>query len=103
MRPLAKALTKSLENVRNLLREQCFRNPPEFTEKICESLKILDRLFAEFELSYVSAMVPVKTVREYEAQQAITVLFSETLQRYRSYDIARGDNRITTFTSKNTL
>ncbi|ODM98278.1 Lateral signaling target protein 2, partial [Orchesella cincta] len=81
MRPLAKALTKSLENVRNLLREQCFRNPPEFTEKICESLKILDRLFAEFELSYVSAMVPVKSVREYEAQQAITVLFSETLQR----------------------
>lgn len=82
MRPLAKALTKSLENVRNLLREQCFRNPPEFTEKICESLKILDRLFAEFELSYVSAMVPVKSVIEYEAQQAITVLFSETLQRY---------------------
>lgn len=82
MRPLAKALTKSLENVRNLLREQCFRNPPEFTEKICESLKILDRLFAEFELSYVSAMVPVKSVHEYEAQQAITVLFSETLQRY---------------------
>lgn len=81
MRPLAKAFTKSLENVRNLLREQCFRNPPEFTEKICESLKILDRLFAEFELSYVSAMVPVKTVHEYEAQQAITVLFSETLQR----------------------
>ncbi|OXA38085.1 Lateral signaling target protein 2 [Folsomia candida] len=81
MRPLAKALTKSLENVRNLLREQCFRNPPEFTEKICESLKILDRLFAEFELSYVSAMVPVKSVIEYEAQQAITVLFSETLQR----------------------
>lgn len=81
MRPLAKALTKSLENVRNLLREQCFRNPPEFTEKICECLKILDRLFAEFELSYVSAMVPVKSIQEYEAQQAITVLFSETLQR----------------------
>lgn len=87
MRPLAKALTKALDNVRNLLREQCLRggntaNSGEiFGERLQEALKIFDRLFAEFELSYVSAMVPVKTPREYELQQLVVVLFSETLQR----------------------
>ncbi|KAK6621993.1 hypothetical protein RUM44_001800 [Polyplax serrata] len=88
MRPLAKALTKSLENVRNLLREQCFRmnaniqtSSPLFNDKLLEALKIFDRLFAEFELHYVSAMVPVKSPREYYLQQLIVVLFSETLQR----------------------
>ncbi|GLH03460.1 Lateral signaling target protein 2 homolog [Gryllus bimaculatus] len=87
MRPLAKALTKALENVRNLLREQCLRGcttvaPSDlFAERVQEALKIFDRLFAEFELSYVSAMVPVKTPREYELQQLVVVLFSETLQR----------------------
>ncbi|PSN41876.1 hypothetical protein C0J52_20330 [Blattella germanica] len=96
MRPLAKALTKALENVRNLLREQCLRGntsnsslklalnsgPNEiFGERLQEALKIFDRLFAEFELSYVSAMVPVKSTKEYELQQLVVVLFSETLQR----------------------
>nr|CAD7586442.1 unnamed protein product [Timema genevievae] len=86
MRPLAKALTKALENVRNFLREQCLRGPlvhsgDMFCERLQEALKIFDRLFAEFELCYVSAMVPVKTPREYEVQQFVVVLFSETLQR----------------------
>ncbi|KAG8212759.1 hypothetical protein J437_LFUL019712 [Ladona fulva] len=93
MRPLAKALTKSLQNVRNQLREQCFRSkgrpPPDLAsvvetasgEHLCESLRIFDKLFAEFELCYVSAMVPVKSAAEYELQQAVVVLFSETLQR----------------------
>ena len=54
---------------------------PECTEKIRESLKIFDRLFAEFELKYVSAMVPVKTVDEHEVQQNVVVLFSETVRR----------------------
>lgn len=93
MRPLAKAVTKSLDHVRNLLREQCLRNktPNSLTlnldlndsiaETLCESLKIFDRLFAEFELLYVSAMVQVKSKQEHETQELITVLFSETLQR----------------------
>lgn len=92
MRPLAKALTKSLENVRNLLRGACLRNNAPnrplklnnnelITEMLIESLKIFDRLFAEFELRYVSAMVPVKSTHEYELQEMIGVLFSETLQR----------------------
>lgn len=92
MRPLAKAVTKSLESVRNLLRNACLRsNTPNgpikldsndlFTEMLLESLKIFDRLFAEFELDYVSAMVPVKSTQEYELQELIGVLFSETLRR----------------------
>ncbi|XP_055638086.1 lateral signaling target protein 2 homolog isoform X2 [Toxorhynchites rutilus septentrionalis] len=93
MRPLAKAVTKSLDNVRNLLREQCLRNNTpnsltlqldvndSATEQLYESLKIFDRLFAEFELLYVSAMVQVKSKQEYEMQELICVLFSETLQR----------------------
>ncbi|XP_034944155.1 lateral signaling target protein 2 homolog [Chelonus insularis] len=92
MRPLAKALTKSLETVRNLLREHALKghtnlkelyqthNPLEM-EKLIESLKIFDRLFADFELCYVAAMVPVKSTKEYEQQELVCVLFSETLQR----------------------
>ncbi|XP_020292256.1 lateral signaling target protein 2 homolog isoform X2 [Pseudomyrmex gracilis] len=90
MRPLAKALTKSLEIVRNLLREHALKghmnlktqNPLEPSlEKLIESLKIFDRLFADFELCYVGAMVPVKSTKEYEQQELVCVLFSETLQR----------------------
>ncbi|XP_054734198.1 lateral signaling target protein 2 homolog isoform X2 [Anastrepha obliqua] len=93
MRPLAQAVTKSLGTVRSLLRDQCLRNNvpnsktlhldlnDSATEQLHESLKIFDRLFAEFELRYVSAMVQVKTKEEYEMQELICVLFSETLQR----------------------
>lgn len=93
MRPLAQAVTKSLENVRNLLRHQCLTNNvpnsdrlhldinDPATEQLYESLKIFDRLFAEFELKYVSAMTQVKTKHEYEMQEIICVLFSESLQR----------------------
>ncbi|CAG5136003.1 unnamed protein product, partial [Candidula unifasciata] len=81
MRPLARALTKNLDSLRNVLRDQCLRNVHEYTDSIKESLIIFDKLFAEFELSYVSAMVPVKTAHEYDLVQEITVLFSETVQR----------------------
>lgn len=58
------------------------QNPLEPSlEKLIESLKIFDRLFADFELCYVGAMVPVKSTKEYEQQELVCVLFSETLQR----------------------
>ncbi|XP_023337511.1 lateral signaling target protein 2 homolog isoform X2 [Eurytemora carolleeae] len=81
MRPLAKAVTKTLEKVRGLIREQCLSPTPQYTEQIHETLKIFDRLFAEFEFSYVSCMVHVKTIKEYEIHQDVICLFSETLQR----------------------
>ena len=45
-------------------------------------LKKFDETFAEFELSYVSTMVPVKSARDYDTQQDVIVLFCETLNRY---------------------
>lgn len=81
MRPLARALTKNLDSLRSILREQCLKNINSYTERIKEALTIFDKLFAEFELSYVSAMVPVKTMREYDILQEVTVLFSETVHR----------------------
>ncbi|KAF6133836.1 zinc finger FYVE-type containing 28 [Phyllostomus discolor] len=80
MRPLAKELTRSLEGVRGALRDQALRDLNTYTEKMREALRHFDVLFAEFELSYVSAMVPVKSPREYYVQQEVIVLFCETVQ-----------------------
>ncbi|XP_007903426.1 lateral signaling target protein 2 homolog isoform X2 [Callorhinchus milii] len=81
MRPLAKDLTRSLEDVRNNIRDQCLRDLNVFTDKMKESLKHFDGLFAEFELCYVSAMVPVKSPKEYYVQQDVIILFCETVER----------------------
>uniref|UniRef100_A0A8C9PZC7 Lateral signaling target protein 2 homolog n=1 Tax=Spermophilus dauricus TaxID=99837 RepID=A0A8C9PZC7_SPEDA len=81
MRPLAKELTRSLEDVRGTLRDQALRDLSTYTEKMREALRHFDVLFAEFELSYVSAMVPVKSPREYYVQQEVIVLFCETVER----------------------
>ncbi|XP_046512150.1 lateral signaling target protein 2 homolog isoform X4 [Equus quagga] len=81
MRPLAKELTRSLEDVRGALRDQALRDLNTYTEKMREVLRHFDVLFAEFELSYVSAMVPVKSPREYYVQQEVIVLFCETVER----------------------
>uniref|UniRef100_A0A914V6J6 Uncharacterized protein n=1 Tax=Plectus sambesii TaxID=2011161 RepID=A0A914V6J6_9BILA len=57
------------------------RNPGAYPDKIKTSLRVFDHLFAEFELNYVSAMVPVKSAKEYDAQLDVAVLFSESLER----------------------
>ncbi|KAI4873329.1 hypothetical protein NFI96_029087 [Prochilodus magdalenae] len=81
MRPLAKDLTRSLEEVRNITRDQALRDLNFYTERMREALRQFDSLFAEFELSYVSAMVPVKSPKEYYIQQEVIVLFCETVER----------------------
>lgn len=81
IRPMARALTKHLDNLRDLLKDQSLRDPTQYSDKIKASLKLFDHLFAEFELNYVSAMVPVKSVKEHDCQLDIAVLFSETLDR----------------------
>ena len=91
MRPLAKAVTKSLEKVRQLLREQCLSPQPEYTESIRENLKIFDRLFADFEFNYVRCMVHVKSATEYELHQDLIVLFSETLMHALLEDLVDQD------------
>lgn len=50
MRPLAKELTRSLEDVRGTLRDQALRDLNTYTEKMREALRRFDVLFAEFEL-----------------------------------------------------
>ncbi|XP_076149472.1 lateral signaling target protein 2 homolog [Alosa pseudoharengus] len=81
MRPLAKDLTRSLEELRNLTREQALRDLHGYTQRIRDALRHFDSLFAEFELCYVSAMVPVKSPKEYYTQQEVIVLFCETVER----------------------
>uniref|UniRef100_A0A9J8APK0 Lateral signaling target protein 2 homolog n=1 Tax=Cyprinus carpio carpio TaxID=630221 RepID=A0A9J8APK0_CYPCA len=81
MRPLAKDLTRSLEEVRNITRDQALRDLNNYTDRLKEVLRQFDSLFAEFELSYVSAMVPVKSPKEYYIQQEVIVLFCETVER----------------------
>ncbi|KAM6912865.1 lateral signaling target protein 2 homolog isoform 2-T2 [Xenentodon cancila] len=81
MRPLAKDLTRSLEEVRNITRDQALRDLNLYTDRMKDALRHFDSLFAEFELSYVSAMVPVKSPKEYDIQQEVIVLFCETVER----------------------
>ncbi|KAL6105646.1 zfyve28 [Pungitius sinensis] len=81
MRPLAKDLTRSLEEVRNMTRDQALRDLTLYTDRMKDALRHFDGLFAEFELSYVSAMVPVKSPKEYYVQQDVIVLFCETVER----------------------
>uniref|UniRef100_A0A674E3B0 Lateral signaling target protein 2 homolog n=1 Tax=Salmo trutta TaxID=8032 RepID=A0A674E3B0_SALTR len=81
MRPLAKDLTHSLEEVRNITRDQALRDLNFYTDRMRDALRHFDSLFAEFELSYVSAMVPVKSPKEYYVQQEVIVLFCETVDR----------------------
>lgn len=52
MRPLAKDLTRSLEEVRNITRDQALRDLNFYTERMREALRQFDSLFAEFELRY---------------------------------------------------
>ncbi|KAK6298222.1 hypothetical protein J4Q44_G00312770 [Coregonus suidteri] len=79
MRPLAKELTRCIDEVRSIARDQALRNRNVYTELLCQALRKFDNLFADFEFSYVSAMVPVKSFKQYDIQQDVTVLFCETV------------------------
>ncbi|CAD5216907.1 unnamed protein product [Bursaphelenchus okinawaensis] len=81
IRPMARALTRHLDKMRNILKDQALKDPTVYTPKIKASLHVFDRLFAEFEFNYVSAMVPVKTIVEYDHQLDVAVLFAECLNR----------------------
>lgn len=91
MRPLAKDLTRSLEEVRNITRDQALRDLNFYNDRMKDALRHFDSLFAEFELSYVSAMVPVKTPKEYYVQQEVIVLFCETVERALKLDYLTQD------------
>lgn len=50
IRPMARALTKQLDTLREILKDQSLRDPTQYSDKIKLNLKEFDRLFAEFEL-----------------------------------------------------
>ncbi|MED6285504.1 Lateral signaling target protein 2, partial [Characodon lateralis] len=50
MRPLAKDLTRSLEEVRSITRDQALRDLNLYTDRMKDALRHFDSLFAEFEL-----------------------------------------------------
>lgn len=50
MRPLARSLTKQLDILRQLLRDQSLRDPTTYSDRIMGSLIKFDQTFAEFEL-----------------------------------------------------
>ncbi|NXF69635.1 LST2 protein, partial [Ciccaba nigrolineata] len=81
LRPQARNLLCSLELVRTVLREQSLSQPSSYPEPVRAVLVQFDRLFAEFELSYVSSLVAVKSPEEIYRQQEIIVLFCETVER----------------------
>ncbi|CAJ0947199.1 unnamed protein product, partial [Mesorhabditis belari] len=81
IRPLAKELTRHLDSLRDMLKDQSLRDTAHYTEQIKENLLKFDRLFADFEFKYVSAMVPVKSVKEHDCQLDVAVLFSDCLER----------------------
>ncbi|XP_009699581.1 PREDICTED: lateral signaling target protein 2 homolog, partial [Cariama cristata] len=81
LRPQARNLLCSLELVRTVLREQSLSQPGSYPEPVRAVLIQFDRLFAEFELSYVSSLVGVKSPEEIYRQQEIIVLFCETVER----------------------
>ncbi|XP_064017380.1 lateral signaling target protein 2 homolog [Pogoniulus pusillus] len=81
LRPQARKLLCSLELVRTVLREQSLSQPNSYPEPVRAVLVQFDQLFAEFELSYVSSMVVVKSPEEIYRQQEIIVLFCETVER----------------------
>ncbi|XP_078087305.1 lateral signaling target protein 2 homolog [Mustelus asterias] len=103
LHPLAEDLLRSLEEVRYLLREQCLSDYTIYTDDLKVALHRFDRLFAEFELSYVSAVVPIKSPEELYNQQQIIVLFCETIDRalkmgYLTQDMIDGLEPVLMFT-----
>lgn len=52
MRPLAKELTRCIDEVRNIARDQALRNRNIYTELLCQALRKFDNLFAGFEFRW---------------------------------------------------
>ncbi|XP_071827684.1 lateral signaling target protein 2 homolog isoform X2 [Apostichopus japonicus] len=81
LRPLARFLTRTIDSLRMILRDHCYKNTTTYSTKVKNALQKFDEVFAEFELSYVSAMVPVKSALEYDTLQDVIVMFCQTLER----------------------
>lgn len=88
LRPMAKLLTNTLEQLRLELRHGVmdidtsffiFTHQSRISPALAERLQNFDVLFANFEYEYVKAMLPIKTADEIEKLHELTVLFSEAV------------------------
>ncbi|XP_006632123.3 lateral signaling target protein 2 homolog [Lepisosteus oculatus] len=103
LRPLAGQLLCCLEDARLRMREQCLSDPRGYSPRLREALLQYDRVFAQFELSYISMVIPVKSAEELQRQQEIVVLFCETVERalklgYLSQELIDGYEPLVMFT-----
>ncbi|CAK9299202.1 unnamed protein product, partial [Gordionus sp. m RMFG-2023] len=78
---LSKCLITTIQLLRKCLKTQALIDPSHYPETVKNALLIFDKIFAKFEFIYISNMVPVKTVKEYNFLQDVIVLFSETLEK----------------------
>ncbi|MBN3302138.1 lateral signaling target protein 2 homolog [Amia ocellicauda] len=81
LRPLAEQLLQCLEHARLQLREQSLNAPHSYSPELRQALLQYDRVFSQFELSYISTVIPLKSAEELQRQQEIVVLFCETVER----------------------
>ncbi|KAJ8396754.1 hypothetical protein AAFF_G00013530 [Aldrovandia affinis] len=81
LRPLAETMLQCLEEARLQLREQSLGDSHTYAPPLREALLRYDSAFSQFELSYVSTVIPVKSAEELQRQQEIVVLFCETVDR----------------------
>lgn len=89
LRPLAKLLTQSMQQIRTEIRYRLLNihslainnQPSRIIEAMADKLEPFDALFAHFEFEYVRAMLPIKTADEIERLHELTVLFSEAVAR----------------------
>ncbi|XP_039629776.1 lateral signaling target protein 2 homolog isoform X3 [Polypterus senegalus] len=103
LRPLAEDLLRSLEVVRLLLREQSLGDFRSYSAHVQEALLQYDHSYCQFELRYISTVIPVKSAEELQQQQEIVVLFCETVSRaltlgYLSQDLIDGYEPLLMFT-----
>lgn len=62
---MARALTKHLDTLRDLLKDQSLRDPTHYSDKVKRSLKHFDQLFAEFELKLVNEVSLRDKIQKY--------------------------------------
>lgn len=86
LRPLAKQLTQSMQQIRSEIRYRLLNmdrhnQPSAIIKSMATKLAVFDELFTFFEYEYVRAMLPIKTAEEIERLHELTVLFSEAVAR----------------------
>ncbi|KAI1709126.1 FYVE zinc finger domain-containing protein [Ditylenchus destructor] len=82
IRPLALEFVRTLRGLLDVLHNQALVNPMKVnTSLIRDHLKRFDCIFVNFEFSMLTLLGKVRTIEEYNHQQELAVLFSETLIR----------------------